>query len=140
MENQDFNNHTRVHPLYHYVLTILVLAVLVSAIVYAVLGGDLFAALFMFLVSISLILILILVRTYPLKAQDRAIRAEENLRHYVLTGKLLNPALSMKQIVALRFASDEELQAIAEKAAAENLSAKDIKQNIQSWKADLDRI
>ena len=49
-------------------------------------------------------------RVYPLKAQDRAIRADENLRHFAMTGKLLDPRLTVKQVVALRFASDGEFR------------------------------
>ncbi|MFM2015048.1 MAG: hypothetical protein RIQ51_538 [Bacteroidota bacterium] len=75
-----------------------------------------------------------------LKAQDRAIRAEENLRHYVLTGKLLPASLTVGQIVALRFAPDAEFPALAEKAASNNLSGKEIKQSIQNWKADFYRV
>ena len=80
------------------------------------------------------------VRIFALKAQDRAIRAEENLRHFALTGKLLPAGLNVSQIVALRFASDEEFPALATKAAAENLSNKQIKQTIQQWKADWYRV
>ena len=47
-------------------------------------------------------------RMFPLQAQDRAIRAEENLRHYVLAGKLLDSRLTIRQIIGLRFAIDEE--------------------------------
>ena len=79
-------------------------------------------------------------RTFALKAQDRAIRAEENLRYYVLTGKLLPSSLRVGQIVALRFAPDAEFPALAEKAATNNLSGKEIKQSIQNWKADFYRV
>lgn len=79
-------------------------------------------------------------RIFALKAQDRAIRAEENLRHFVLTGKLLPSSLTVGQVVALRFASDAEFVALAEKAAANNLSGKEIKQSIQNWKADFYRV
>ena len=79
-------------------------------------------------------------RGFALKAQDRAIRAEENLRHYVLTGKLLDKQLRMGQIIALRFASDEELPALAQKAAEENLSNKQIKAAIRNWRADTYRV
>ena len=56
-------------------------------------------------------------RTFPLKAQDRAIRAEENLRHFAMTGKLFDPRLTMNQIIALRFAPDKEFIDLARKAA-----------------------
>ena len=66
------------------------------------------------------------VRMFALKAQDRAIRAEENLRHFALTGKLLPASLRIGQIIALRFAADEEFVGLAVKAASENLSSKEI--------------
>jgi hypothetical protein len=77
---------------------------------------------------------------FALKAQDRAIRAEENLRHFVLTGKLLPAGLRIGQIVALRFAADEEFVALAVKAASENLGSKEIKQSITNWKEDTYRV
>ncbi len=79
-------------------------------------------------------------RAFALKANDRAIRAEENLRHFVLTGKGLPTGLRLGQIVALRFASDNELVTLAEKASAENLSGNAIKALIQNWKADYERV
>ncbi len=81
-----------------------------------------------------------MVRTYALKAQDRAIRAEENLRHFILTGKPFDSRLNIRQIIALRFASDEELPTLAKKAAEENLHSKEIKQQIKDWRADNYRI
>jgi hypothetical protein len=78
-------------------------------------------------------------RVFALRAQDRAIRAEENLRYFVLTGKLLPSNLRMGQIIALRFAPNEELIALVERAATEALSAKEIKQAIQNWKPDYHR-
>lgn len=79
-------------------------------------------------------------RTFPLKAQDRAIRAEENLRCFALTGKLLDARLTIQQIIALRFASDGEFSALAQKAAAENLSADAIKREVKNWRADTYRV
>jgi hypothetical protein len=72
--------------------------------------------------------------------QNRAIRAEENLRHFAMTGKLLDPNLKMGQIVALRFASDEEYLALAKRAIEENLSRDDIKKAIKNWRADYHRV
>ena len=79
-------------------------------------------------------------RVFPLKAQDRAIRAEEKLRHYTLTGKPLDPRLTMQQIVGLRFASDAEFPELARKAAEENLSLDAIKRAVKSWRPDHDRL
>jgi len=79
-------------------------------------------------------------RSFALKAQDRAIRAEEQLRHYVLTGKLLDPRLTVKQVVGLRFASNEELVALAQRAADQNLAPKDIKQSVKNWRPDTYRV
>lgn len=81
-----------------------------------------------------------MVRTYALKAQDRAIRAEENLRHFILTGKPFDSRLNIRQIIALRFASDEELPSLAKKAAEESLRSKQIKEEIKNWRADNYRI
>jgi hypothetical protein len=78
-------------------------------------------------------------RAFALKAQDRAIRAEENLRHFAMTGSLLDKRLKMGQVIALRFASDNEFVALAKRAAEEGLSSKDIKMAIQDWKADDNR-
>jgi hypothetical protein len=85
-------------------------------------------------------LIALFARTFALKAQDRAIRAEEQLRHYVLTGKLLDPRLTVKQIVGLRFASNEEFVALAQRAADQSLSPKDVKQAVKNWRADNYRV
>jgi hypothetical protein len=79
-------------------------------------------------------------RTFALKAQDRAIRAEENLRHYVLTGKLLDKRLGPGQIVALRFASDEEFPDLANRAAGQNMAPDEIKRAIRNWRPDLYRV
>ena len=79
-------------------------------------------------------------RTFPLKAQDRVIRAEENMRHFVMTGKLLDPRLSIQQIIGLRFASDAEFPALAQRAADESMSADAIKRAVKSWRVDLYRM
>ena len=78
-------------------------------------------------------------RSFALKAQDRAVRAEENFRYFVLTGKPLPHGLTMYQIIALRFASDEELVSLVDTALTENLTPKEIKQAVKKWKADYHR-
>jgi uncharacterized membrane protein len=78
-------------------------------------------------------------RTFALKVQDRAIRAEENLRHFVLTGKLLDIRLTMRQIIAVRFASDDQFPSLVREAAEQNMTPDAIKRAVKNWRADLDR-
>lgn len=98
-----------------------------------------YSAALLVVVFIVLLLLLWYARAFALRAQDRAIRAEENFRHFILTGKPLDKQLRMGQIIALRFASDEEFPALAKKAVAENMAPKAIKQAVQNWKADHNR-
>jgi len=75
-----------------------------------------------------------------LKAQDRAIKAEENMRHFMLTGKLLDSRITVRQIVGLRFASDEEFVSLAKRAVEENLTEDAIKRAVKNWKSDYYRV
>jgi hypothetical protein len=142
MTEQQFSNHARMHPLYHFVTAPLVLVGLIGSIVNLVNAepANVYSASLIVLAFIILLFIGAMLRTYALKAQDRAIRAEESLRYFILSGKAIDARLRMGQIVALRFASDNEFVALAEKAAAEGLSGKQIKQLIQNWKPDYRRI
>jgi hypothetical protein len=79
-------------------------------------------------------------RVFALKAQGRAIRAEEQLRHYILTTKPLDPRLTLRQIIGLRFASDDEFVELARRAADENLSEDAIKQAVKTWRPDVYRV
>jgi len=78
-------------------------------------------------------------RSFALKAQDRAVRAEENFRYFILTGNPLPHRLTIYQIIALRFASDEEFVSLVERTLRENLTPKEIKQAVKNWKADYHR-
>jgi hypothetical protein len=79
-------------------------------------------------------------RSFSIKAQDRAIRAEENLRYFILTGKRLPQSITMSQVIGLRFADDEELAGLVDRVVKENLSNKQIKQAVQQWRADHHRV
>jgi hypothetical protein len=142
MKEQNFSNHAQMVPGFHYLTFGGIIALLGGSINYLLKSSpeNKYLASLIVLTSIIFVLVAWFTRTFALKAQDRAIRAEENLRHFVLTGKLLPTSLRVGQIVALRFASDAEFIALAEKAAAENLSGKEIKQSIQNWKADHYRV
>lgn len=98
--------------------------------------GNLYSASLITILFIVILAMFFYARIFALRAQDRAIRAEENFRHYLLTGKPLDKALQIRQIVALRFADDEELPELAVRAVKENLSQNAIKKAILKWKAD----
>ena len=67
------------------------------------------------------------------------VRAEENFRYFTLTGNPLPHSLTIHQIIALRFAGDEELVSLVERTLKENLTPKEIKQAVKNWKADYHR-
>ena len=141
MSEQNFKNHARFVPLYHYFAGLLVIATFGGSIVnlFHADAHTHYSAALLVCVSILLLLLFWYARVFALKAQDRAIRAEENFRHFILTGKPLDSKLSMRQIIGLRFASDAEFPELAKKAVAENISEKEIKQQIKNWKTDNDR-
>jgi hypothetical protein len=147
MSEQNFKNHTRFVPLYHYVTSVLVVALLIGSsfgLYHASSdsgnGAALHNAMLLFTASLALLFVWFFARSFALKAQDRAIRSEENLRHFIATGKTLDRGLRMGQIVALRFAGDDEFVALAKQAADENLTGKQIKMAIKNWRADYNRV
>jgi len=141
MQTQNFKNHARLVPLYHFVTFTLLVVILIGSIVNLTNSAkeNIYSASLLVALTIATILIALFARTFALKAQDRAIRAEENFRHFVVTGQPLDNRLRMGQIIALRFAGDDEFVALAKNAITENLSGKDIKIAIQNWKGDYHR-
>lgn len=142
MINQNFKNHTRYIPIWHFITGAAIIAAIGGSIVNLV-HADAhthYSAALLVLMSLILASIYWYARVFALRAQDRAIRAEENFQHFILTGKPLDSRLRMSQIVALRFASDEEFVALARRAVDENLKQVEIKQAIKNWKADFHRV
>ena len=141
---QNYKNHAQFVPLFHYVLFPIALLTLIGSCVnlYQSMGDHqrLYSASLLVVVSVALILTALFARIFALKAQDRAIRAEEQIRHFVMTGKPLDSRLTPRQIVGLRFASDEEFVALAQKAADESLSEDAIKREVKNWRADTYRV
>ena len=142
MKNQTYSNHRRFVPLFHFVTMPVLLLLLFGSVVNLVKSShdNLYSASLIVLISVILILSTLFGRMFALKAQDRAIVAEEKFRHYVLTQKPLPTELSVRQIIGLRFASDEEFPALAQRALKENLSEEKIKKEIKNWKADSYRV
>ena len=144
MSEQNYSNHTQLVPLFHGVLFGLLALTLIGSGVnlYKSLGDHerLYSAALIFVLVICTVMLFFFARVFSLKAQDRAIRAEQNLRHFASTGKLLDSRLTIRQIVGLRFASYDEFAALAKRAANEGLSEDDIKRAVKNWKADTYRV
>ncbi len=142
MEAQNFKNHGKLVKGFHGLLFIAILALLIGAITNLIRtsSDNLYLASLVVLIAIIFLIMAWYVRSFPLKAQDRAIKAEENLRYYVMTGKLFPKELKVAQIIALRFASDAEFLPLVEKALKENLTNKEIKVLIKNWRPDFYRV
>ena len=144
MKDQNFKNHARFVPGFHFVMSALILLVLALAIInmIGVWGNPnfLIAGVTPVLIALTLALAFFFIRSFAVKVQDRAIRAEENLRHYVRNGKLIDHRLTMGQVIALRFASDDEYDELANRAITENMKPSDIKKAILTWRADHHRV
>ena len=144
METQNYSNHRQFVPLFHYVLLpVLALTVIGSLVnLYESLGDHqrLYSASLIAVLSIGILMGGLFGRIFSLKAQDRAIRAEESLRHFALTGKLPDPRLTIRQIIALRFAPDGEFVPLARKAAEENMAPDAIKRAVKDWRPDTYRV
>ena len=140
MSTQNYANHRKYVIGYHFItftIAFLLLIISIYNFFLAVNGtGDMRYGVMFLLISFIIISIFFYSRIFALKAQDRAIRAEENFRHYLLSGKIIDSKITLPQILALRFASDEEFTELTKKAAAENLSSDEIKKLIKNWRAD----
>jgi hypothetical protein len=135
---QDFKHHARFHPPFHFACVLLYFANLVAVIVHLVRHPTYWNA-WLLVLSIGVIVPLFLLRNYPLKVQDRLIRLEERLRLKELAPTEWRPQidkLSVDQCIGLRFASDAEVVVLAGQALAENLTRKQIKERIKSWRPD----
>jgi hypothetical protein len=142
MNEQNFKNHGRYIPLWHYITPLILIAILGGSIVNLIHAEahTHYSAALILLISLVLFIIYWYARAFALRAQDRAIRSEENFRHFILTGKPLDDRLRMSQIIALRFASDEEFPSLAKKAIEGQLRSKEIKATIKNWRADHNRV
>ena len=130
--------------MYHAVLFGLLVLTFIGSLVnlYKSFGDHqgLYSASLIVVLDVCVLMLFFFCRIFALKAQDRAIRAEENLRHFVLAGRLLDARLTIRQIIGLRFASDAEFVELAKRAVAENLSEDAVKRAVKSWRADTYRV
>lgn len=142
-EPQSFENHAKMVPAFHGVLTLLILSALVVSVIRVVQEPSLDTSLSVIL-SLALGFTAWFSRTFPLKVQDRVIRLEERLRMAELLPDELKPRIqdfTTDQLIALRFASDAELPELARRVLDEGLTdQKEIKRQIQKWRPDYERV
>jgi len=140
MAEQNFANHTRFVPLFHF-FALPVFGVNLGWSLYRLWKlGFTFGEIFGVLLAAALVVLALEARLFALRVQDRVIRLEEKLRCGRLLPADLQPRMgefSVGQLISLRFASDAELAVLARKVLDEKLTdRKAIKQMVKNWKAD----
>ena len=139
---QTASSHTALDPITHFVLGP-ILAINFATAIYLCVharGHHLLAHLVAVAVAFALILLNTKTRIYSVRVQDRVIRLEERLRIGTLAPAADVNALSTRQFIALRFASDAELPALVNRTLSESLSPRQIKEAITTWRPDNIRI
>jgi hypothetical protein len=145
MKTQNFGNHTRYNPLHHFVLTPLTTIFFGWTIAKMDFSSQdtTLESIFLFIGAFVLVLLPLIARMYALTLQNRIIINEMRNRYFQLTGKPFEEKekeLRLGQIIGLRFASDEELLDLIDRAIAEKLTSKEIKQQIKNWRGDYLRV
>jgi uncharacterized membrane protein len=138
-ETQNYSNHTRWFPLVHFViLPLLLLNVLYQIFRFYQEPGTVRGV--WVVICILFVLVALSARVMALKVQDRVIRLEERLRYKeLLSAEMAQKAsnLPVAQIVALRFASDDELGDLVTQVLDGKLTTqKEIKMAVKNWRGD----
>tara|TARA_B100000809_G_C15138398_1_gene531721 strand:+ start:606 stop:1043 length:438 start_codon:yes stop_codon:yes gene_type:complete len=139
---QNYENHAKFIPVFHYIALPLLLVNFFGAL-FRVTQEISFYTFNGVGLAISLIVVAVFTRLFALKAQDRVIRLEEQIRMQTFLPDALKAQvgrLTMGQIVALRFASDEELVDLTQDALDQNTSPNALKQAVKNWRPDYDRV
>jgi hypothetical protein len=139
---QSYRNHTRFFAPFHFVVLPLLLIYFLGTLYLAVTTPGLPSFLDL-LLSVALMPLAFSARRMALTVQDRVVRLEERLRMRALLPADLQPRIGevgLPQLIALRFASDEELPALARDVIERRIEdPKAIKQAIRNWRADHQR-
>lgn len=137
--SQNFQNHARYVPAYHFVAAPILLINLIWSLYKIVtdFSGDRVISL---LVAFAIFVMWFYARVFPLAVQDRVIRLEMTLRMEKLLPSDLRPRIkdfSLGQLIALRFAGDEELPGLAKTVLQQNIASRaEIKKLIKNWTPD----
>jgi len=149
MSQQNFSNHTKFVPMFHFfVVPVLVVNVVMHCYwlfkSFSATPGVILAAFIGVLSAIAMVVLAFLARLFALGVQDRVIRLEEKIRYEKLLPADLKPRFgefTINQLVSLRFASDAELPALARTVLDDKVNdRKTIKQMVQNWRADYQRV
>ena len=136
---QSFKNHAKFVPIYHF-FALPVAAANAVTLLYRAFAEPTWATIIAALMGVALVIMFLLARVFALTVQDRVIRLEMRLRLRELLPPDLQPRIgefTRDQLVALRFAGDAELPALARRVLDERLhDRKAIKQLVQNWEAD----
>jgi Family of unknown function (DUF6526) len=140
MAEQNFANHTKIFPPFHFFVVPVLLVNLGVQLYWMKAFWFSYTGIFGVLMALALIVGFFSARLFALSVQDRVIRLEERLRYQRLLPADLQPHIeefTVAQLVSLRFASDAELPALARKVFDEKLNErKAIKQLVKNWKPD----
>ena len=137
-ESQNLKNHNRNDPPFHFFVFPVLIANVIITIIWLVQKPD-FPHIWFVVLALAAMLLMFRVRMYATKVQDRVIRLEERLRLQALAPQEWHAQLgklSEDQLIGLRFASNDEVVALAKQALEQNLTRKQIKERIQSWRSD----
>ena len=136
---QSYTNHAKVIPLYHY-FALPVSALNAIWLIYRAATRPSWDTAIAAAMGVALAVMFLLARIFALTVQDRVIRLEMRLRLRELLPADLQPRIgefTRDQLVALRFAGDRELPALARRVLDERLQdRKAIKLLVQDWQAD----
>lgn len=142
---QDYSNHVRWYPPHHFVFYPVMMAMFTVAVynIFEREGDTLVWIFFAAIIAVITWVAFMLRQHYALTLQNRLVLTELRYRYFVLTGERLEPLeerLSEGQLFALRFAPDDELRELTERAVRENLSPDDIKKAVKNWRPDNRRV
>lgn len=144
MKTQSYKNHIRFYPPHHFVYYPIVMAFLSFSIYFAFTTEDTLLWSFISVIFVVLFCLAFMPRQhYALTLQNRIVRLELRYRYLATTGQRfeeIESKLEDDQLFALRFAPDEELPALTNRALNENFSGDDIKKAIKNWKGDYERV
>jgi hypothetical protein len=139
---QNFSNHVKNDPPFHFFLIPLMVVNIIAAVYHLVRHPGL-GSFWLLVLAIAGLVAIGRTRFYALRVQDRVIRLEERLRLMSVLPEPLRGRvgeLTDRQLIGLRFASDQELPGLTQRALDEKLSLADIKKSITSWRPDYSRI